>query len=99
MTIDEFMTNNTHLIIEEVLSLVEKEFDSHEFIRKFSKQFDNQYVNFLSCYHGKHHQNVHKQIARNLQKNQSRYGIMDCGKVLSVNCFGEINTNELWRKI
>jgi hypothetical protein len=97
-TIAEFLAQNkTQLSI--IISELSHEFNSHEFIRKFSKHFESEYVEFLYDYKGKDpFRKVHSQIAKFLSENKSDLKICKTGKVPSQNIFGETDEIEGWKK-
>ncbi|AWK05030.1 hypothetical protein HYN56_12645 [Flavobacterium crocinum] len=76
------------------------EFDSHEFIRHFSKKFENDYVIFLNSYEDNSFRNVHLQIGKCLTtlaedlKTQKKIK-----KVESNNIFGNEIENAGWTKV
>jgi hypothetical protein len=98
-TIYQFMKSNRRVIKDEVLAkITNKDFDSHEFIRHFSKKFEIVYVFYLSKYEKNPFRNVNAQIGRFLSKNQDYLEIEDLGVKNSLTIFGSDNKNENWRK-
>jgi hypothetical protein len=73
-------------------------FDSHEFIKAFSKEFEPEYVKLLQLHKNKPYRVVHAQIALNLLKNKDFFEIEKNVKVISETVFGFNNPNELWNK-
>jgi len=95
MSVNEFMSINL-VSIQKIISQMERPFDSHAFIQKFSKEFQIQYIQLLAIYNDKPFLKVHEQIGLFLSKNQEKLGIKKNGKVLSQNIFGEESENEQW---
>jgi len=95
MSVNEFMSINL-VSIQKTISQMERPFDSHAFIQKFSKEFQIQYIQLLAIYNDKPFLKVHEQIGLFLSKNQEKLGIKKNGKVLSQNIFGEESENEQW---
>lgn len=77
-------------------------FNSHDFIRKFSKRFEKEYVGYLTAYSAKKNKGifrtVHGIIAKHLSKNSSLYKIKKNGKVISQNIFGDKEQIQNWKR-
>jgi len=96
MNVNQFMLANLPAI-KQIISQLQKPFDSHAFIERFKKVFEKDYVELLSIYRqNKSHQIVHLQIGNFLSRNQEKLGIQKQGKVNSVTVFGIVNPNEQW---
>lgn len=99
MSIPNFMTNQIIIIRDEIIDEIpNRDFDSHEFIRSFSKRFELEYVKFLNSYQTEPFRNVHAQIGKFLSENQEDLHIRSKGKTTSKNIFGIDNSNEKWEK-
>ena len=101
MKLSEFITKveTIETIKMNIIKNIPETFDSHLFIRLFSKEFELEYVNFLTEYDKEPFRMVHLQIARFLVFNQTQLGIEDTEKKTeSPNIFGDKTSNELWRK-
>lgn len=83
---------------DEIVKLLPKEFDSHEFIRKFIFNYPQRYGQLLIK-----HNNVstaHGEIANFLRNNSCRLSIeQSLYKVYSNDIFGLQKLNALWHKI
>lgn len=99
MTVNQFMNSNM-LSIASIISQIKLKsstFDTHEFIKHFSKSFEIDYINLLSnCGSQSPFQTIHQQIGRFLADNQAALGIVDNGTTCSANIFGLVNQNEDW---
>lgn len=87
-------------IVQELLTNSDS-FDSHKFIKKFSRKFEQQYVQALSENNENPtgaFQKVHLQIGKALSEMQSELKIQGNGKIESANIFGDECENELWRR-
>jgi hypothetical protein len=103
MSVNELMREKLQAVKSILIELNEqhrdtKGFDSHDFIRAFSRKFQSEYVLLLYRYY----QNdpfltVHAQIGRFLLDNQAELGISAQGKVSSPNIFGLNTENERWK--
>lgn len=99
MSLNNFMETNMVVIREEIIRNIPTDiFDSHEFIRNFSKRFEIKYVKFLSSYQQEPFRNVHAQIGKFLSDHQSLLKIKDDGITQSPNVFGIVTQNERWLK-
>lgn len=98
-SINEFLSQNIHVLQEEIISKLATDFDSHAFLKLFAKRFEVQYIKFLHEKGDKSpFQTVHSQIARFLSENQIDLKIIKIGKVKSEDVFGDICDNEGWQK-
>ena len=95
MTVNQFMSDHIS-DIREIINQMEKPFDSHDFIKKFSKKFQVEYVELLSQYSQDPFENVHKQIGKFLSEKDKLLGIQSAGREPSDNIFGEKSDNEIW---
>jgi hypothetical protein len=82
--------------IEEIINQMERPFDSHAFIKRFTRIFQVEYVELLSQYSQEPFEKVHNQIGRFLLEKRELLGIQPNGKVKGENIFGEENENEEW---
>ncbi|GET34629.1 hypothetical protein PbJCM13498_34920 [Prolixibacter bellariivorans] len=99
MSISEFMTEQFVIIRDEIINgIPSRVFDSHEFIRFFSKRFETKYVEILSSYKDEPFRNVHSQIGKFLSEHQEGLKIKSIGTIMSKNIFGIDNSNEKWEK-
>jgi hypothetical protein len=87
--------------IMEIISRLKSEFNSHDFIEKFSKRFEEEYIDMLVDYKdtGNAFKTVHGQIARYLSVNKELFEIETTEKVPSEHVFGEIDYIQGWRKL
>lgn len=85
--------------IETIIFELEKEFNSHDFIKKFAKRFEPEYVGFLNNYKERHFQMVHSQIALFLSNNSDILKIRKTKLVESETIFGELDQIQGWEKI
>ena len=100
MKLNQFMTANLATLRDEIIeNIPTKTFDSHEFIRLFSKKFEIEYVEFLITYKNEPFRNLHAQIGKFLSKHQDSLKIKDAGITQSPNIFGIDSPNEKWSKI
>ena len=99
MSIDEFMKMNIIAINDIISEKLKSEFNSHEFIEKFSKEFEPDYIKFLCnyCKRGAF-QTVHSQIAIFLSDNSTKLNIEKTKQVESLNIFGDIDKIQGWKK-
>jgi len=99
MTIQTFMAGK----LEDIKIMIAKElpdkFDSHDFIRCFSKKFELDYAQLLRNYDVKPFRNLHAQIALSLVKYMEDLKIQKNGKVESQSIFGNEVENEEWIKV
>jgi hypothetical protein len=99
MSIPSFMANQVISIRDEIIPEIPKKvFDSHEFIRFFSKRFELEYVKFLNAHETEPFRNVHAQIGKFLSENKEDLHIESRGKIPSKNIFGIDTLNEKWEK-
>lgn len=95
MSVKQFMSENGQAI-QRIINGLPRPFDSHDFIRAFSREFQVDYVRLLSQYTEDPFIKVHGQIGRFLADNQNTLNILSQGKVYSKNIFGEESENEQW---
>jgi hypothetical protein len=74
MPVNQFMTENRRAIQRIINGL--RPFDSHAFIRAFSREFQVDYVRLLSQYDEEPFIKVHGQIGHILADNQDEFGIV-----------------------
>jgi hypothetical protein len=99
MTIYEFLEQNLNLLSNEIIPLLESDFSSHDFLKKFAKRFEGDYINFLHNYGGTGaFKTVHGQIAKFLADNETKLNIHKKQKVRSENVFGEMDEIQGWKK-
>lgn len=84
--------------IEAIVFELEKEFNSHDFIKRFAKRFEPEYVEFLNNYKERHFQTVHRQIALFLSNNADELKIRKTKIVKSETIFGEFDEIQGWEK-
>lgn len=72
-------------------------FDSHAFIKRLSEENSSFYGEYLSK--NDKVNAAHGQIAFYLRRNEKKLGITKVGEVLSIDVFGNLNINALWRKV
>ena len=100
MSLNQFMKDNMVTLRDDVIKNISNEkFDSHEFIRHFSKKFEIEYIEYLHSYKNEPFRNVHAQIGKFLSENQRLLQIADDGTTNSPNIFGVESQNEKWNKI
>ena len=98
-TVDSFMKNHIPAIRLIIQAMPNKVFDSHEFIKKFSKEFEPDYIEMLCAYKGKGaFQTVHAQIALFLSQNANILAIVKDKIVKTPDIFGDPCTNQSWKK-
>ncbi len=80
---------------------MKSDFNSHDFIEKFSHRFESDYIEMLEKYktNGSSFQTVHRMIAKFLSENKDVFCIENNGKVPSENVYGNIDYIESWKKI
>lgn len=87
----------------EVINDLKDKFDSHDFIKKFSKRIELDYVYLLATAGTTDpFRTVNMQIGNYLSNNQERLGIeliISDGKHRSENVFGNETECGLWRKV
>jgi len=93
------MSNKRKDCINIIKTIPNKEFDSHEFIRRFMHRFEKEYVQYLNTYSTEPFRNVNAQIAKHLSEKQELYSIKSIGQIQSLNVFGLMTYNELWEKL
>lgn len=99
MDVNKFLKGHEVEIIE-IISKLKNEFNSHDFIEKFSKKFEEEYIDMLVDYKntGNAFKTVHGQIARYLSVNKKVFKIETSEKVPSEHVFGEIDYIQGWKK-
>jgi predicted glycoside hydrolase/deacetylase ChbG (UPF0249 family) len=99
MTIQDFLQQNINQLRTNVISELEIEFNSHDFIKRFAKKFETDYIDFLNSYKGQDaFRTVHSQIAKFLADNEVSLNIHKTKKVKSENVFGELDLIQGWGK-
>ncbi|MBN2890864.1 MAG: hypothetical protein JXL97_03270 [Bacteroidales bacterium] len=99
MSINNFMQQNINHLRNDIISELESEFNSHDFIKKIAKRFEPDYVDFLNKYRGSDaFRTVNSQIAKFLADNALSLNIHKTQKVKSENVFGEIDEIQGWKK-
>lgn len=98
MSIDKFMEVNG-VAIDSIIQGLPKEFDSHDFIKRFARRFETDYIDFLSQYQTEPFKTVHAQIAKFLSENDNQLKIQSIGQIHSENVFGDKTINENWMKV
>jgi len=97
-TINEFLRQNLSQLAD-IISKLNPEFNSHDFLKKFAKKFESDYVKFLNNYkENSPFQTVHSQIALFLSENAEDLNICKTKKVPSETVFGEIDEIQGWKK-
>lgn len=98
MTVNNFMTDKIDSV-KKVISNLPVEFDSHQFIEKFSKEIEAEYIYLLKDVSEENQfQKVNMQVGRFLSNNNKELGIKSKGKTKSKNVFGNSTGCELWIK-
>lgn len=93
------MESNLVVIKDEIINNIPtSKFDSHEFIRYFTKRFEVEYVEFLSKFKQEPFRKVNSQIGKFLSENKVLLEIIDDGVTKSPNIFGIESQNEKWIK-
>lgn len=98
MTVFEIMNANMGAV-RAVINAMDDKFDSHDFIKKFSKEIELDYVYLLATagtttpFH-----DVHLKIGKFLSSNQNILGISNVERVSSENIFGNDTPCALWEK-
>lgn len=86
------------IIEQTIISLGDVEmFDSHAFIKRLSEEHPSLYGEYFSK--NDKVNAAHGQIASYLRRNEKKLGITKVGEVLSIDVFGNLNINSLWRKV
>ena len=99
MTLKDFLQRNISHLQNDIISELETEFNSHDFIKKFAKRFEGDYIDFLNNYKGQDaFRTVHSQIAKFLADNEADLNICKTQKVRSENVFGEMDEIQGWKK-
>lgn len=94
------METNLAVIRDEIIRNIPSDnFDSHEFIRNFSKRFEIEYIEYLYSYKHEPFRTVHAQIGKFLSENKGLLNIQDDGIISSSNIFGIKSQNENWTKL
>lgn len=98
MTVFEIMNANIDAV-RAVIDEMDDKFDSHDFIKKFSREIELDYVYLLATagtmtpFH-----DVHLKIGKFLSSNQNILGISNVERVNSENIFGNVTECALWEK-
>ncbi len=99
MTVNDILNANLETIREVIIDLPDT-FDSHDFIKKFSKKIELDYVYLLATAGSiEPFQNVNFQIGNFLKNNQAVLRIEFQGKIFSENVFGNNTECGNWRKV
>lgn len=99
MTINDFLQQQINILINDIISELGKEFNSHDFIKRFAKRFESEYISFLNQYSGQDaFRTVNSQIAKFLSDNELKLNIQKTKRVTSENIFGEMDLIQGWRK-
>lgn len=98
MTIDQFIKRKLPTLKLMIENELKSEFDSHEFIRHFSRKYELDYVDFLSNYKVKPFRTVNSQIATSLSKYADELGVKKGDEVFSESVFGLDVPNKNWIK-
>lgn len=90
-----------HPQIITIISGLNSDFSSHDFIEKFARMFETQYIEMLYKYKdtGNAFKTVHSTIAKYLSQNMNAFGIVKMSKKGSEHVFGEIDIIQWWSKI
>ena len=100
MSVHDFLNKNISLLISGIISKLDTEFNSHDFIKGFSKIFEEDYINFLYNYKGKGaFKTVHSQIGKFLSLKKTALGIQKMEKVKDEHIFEEEDKIQAWKKI
>ena len=85
-------------LFDEIVAIMPKQFDSHEFILRLAQQHQQPYVEALAAYAttGRPFQIVHGKIARRLMKRPDL--VTKIGEHDSPDIFGQVCSVAIWRK-
>ena len=98
MTIENFIGQNIDDVKSVIVKQLDNGFDSHQFIKCFSKKFESEYINFLASYES--HRTVNSHIALGLAKHAEKLGIKKgSDDVTSESVFGNDVSNKKWTKV
>ena len=99
MTVFKIMNENIDAV-RAVIDEMDDKFDSHDFIKKFSKEIELDYVYLLATAGTMTpFQTVHSQIGMFLSNNQNNLNIRYVEDVNSENIFGNVTECASWKKI
>lgn len=99
MNINDFMTANLPSI-ETIIAELKENFNSYDFIQKFTRRFEVEYVSMLSLYDDEPFRKVNAQIARFLSNNENRLNIIkQNNKTTYTNILGGSTECEMWRRV
>lgn len=99
MTVFEIMNANIDAV-RAVIDEMDDEFDSHDFIKNFSREIELDYVYLLATAGtATPFQTVHSQIGMFLINNENNLNIRNVERVNSENIFGNVTPCALWEKI
>lgn len=84
--------------MQEIINELPETFDSHAFIKKFSKKFEQDYIDFLYRSPSKTFHAIHLQIGRFLSDYCTSLKINKDGDSNSENIFGYESKNQNWKK-
>lgn len=98
MTVFEIMNANIDAV-RAVIDEMDDKFDSHDFIKKFSREIELDYVYLLATAGtATPFQTVHSQIGRFLRNNEDNLNISYVEDVNSENIFGNVTECASWKK-
>ncbi len=99
MSIHQFLGQNTELLRNEIISELESDFTTLDFIKKFARKFEGEYINHLYRNRGNDAFNkVHSQIAKYLAENEPLLDIRRKRKVKNTDVFGVMDEIQVWEK-
>lgn len=103
MNIKDFL-NEDMSRVQNIIDELDKDFDSHEFIEKFSHQHEDAYIRALYDALIKNDDNrkfqyVNRTIGRFLSVHKEDLRIKKNGRGASTNIFGDETGNQRWKKI
>lgn len=84
--------------VEDVIRLLDVQFDAHDFILKFIKEYTHSYFQLLGRFNGDVRQ-TDAYIGSFLQKNADILAISETGKVISMNVMSNQTNCMSWRKL
>lgn len=98
MNINSFMTVNLPEI-QTIIDDLDDNFNSYDFIQKFTRRFEVEYVSMLSLYDEEPFRKVNAQIAKFLSNNENGLNIIKRNNKTSYkNIFGDQTECEMWSK-
>ncbi len=103
MSILDFLSSHME-DLQQIITELDDEFGSHDFLERFARRFETEYITFLSEHRKPVGQRgsfkeVHGQIARFLSKNQTALNIEKIDRQETKNVFGNATDNQMWRKV